>query len=56
MNTKMYLNFIKKTLATESIQVADIANKLALETKAITIEQYSKASRIIVEARLSLAQ
>ena len=53
MNTKLYLDFIKNTLATEGIKIADTANKLALEAKRITVEQYSAAARIIVEAYLA---
>jgi len=47
MENKLYLDFIRKTLATEGIKVADTANKLALSAKQITTEQYSKAARII---------
>lgn len=53
MDTKTYLNFIKKTLEDEGIKVADTANKLALEAKKITTEQYSAAARILVEAYLA---
>lgn len=52
MTTKIYLDFIKNTLKTEGIQVADKANKIALEAKQITVEQYSKAARLIVKAML----
>lgn len=53
MATTMYLNFIKNTISNESIKVADIANKKALEMKEITTEQYIEAARIIVKARLA---
>lgn len=56
LTTKEYLTFIKHTIALEGYQIADTANKLALETKAITTEQYSKAARLIVEAYLHLAR
>lgn len=56
LNTKEYLTFIKTTLATEGYKVADTANKLALEAKAITTDQYSKAAQLIVEAYLHLAR
>lgn len=52
LDTKQYLDFIKTTLKTEGIQVADTANKLALEMKQITTEQYSAAARILVKAYL----
>ena len=53
MNTSMYLNFIRKAIKTDGIHVADIANKLALEMKRITLDQYRKASAILVEAYLA---
>lgn len=56
MTTREYLAFIKTTIAAEGYKIADTTNKLALEMKAITTEQYSKAARIIVEAYLHLAR
>lgn len=53
MDTKLYLNFIQNTLKSEGIAVADKANKIALESKQITTEQYSKAARLIVKAMLA---
>lgn len=53
MNTAQYINFIKTTLKTDGIKVADTANKLALEMKRITTEQYSKAARLIAAAYLA---
>ena len=53
MSTTMYLNFIEETVTNEGIKVADTANKLALEMKRITTEQYSKAASIIVKAYLA---
>lgn len=53
MATKTYIDFIKNTLKTDGIEVADKANKLALEQKAITTEQYSKAAKLIVKAYLA---
>lgn len=50
MSTKQYIEFIQSTIATEGYTVADIANKMALETKAITTAQYSKAARLIAAA------
>ena len=48
----MYLEFIKSTIASEGYKVADHANKIALELKRISIEQYLAASRLIVAAFL----
>lgn len=56
MTTTEYIKFIKNTIALEGYKVADTANKLALEQKAITTAQYSKAARLIVEAYLHLAR
>ena len=53
MGTDLYLDFIRNALKTDGIQVADTANKLALEMKAITTEQYSAAARILVAAYLA---
>lgn len=52
LNTKQYIEFIKNTIETEGYKVADTANKIALEMKEITIEQYSEAARLIVAAVL----
>ena len=52
LDTNQYLDFIKATLKAEGIQVADTANKLALEMGRITTGQYSAAARILVEAYL----
>lgn len=49
---KMYREFIETTIATEGYKVADTANKLALEQKAITTAQYSMAAKLIVAALL----
>lgn len=53
MDTNLYLNFIRETLKNEGLQTADTANKLALEMKRITVEQYSAAARILVNAYLA---
>lgn len=53
MTTKMYLDFIKNTIATEGYKIADNANKIALEMKKITTEQYRQAAQMIVEAVLA---
>lgn len=53
MNTELYLEFIAKTLETDGIKVADTANKIALEKKEVTVDQYSKAARLIVKAYLA---
>lgn len=56
MNTEMYLDFIRGAVIEEGIKVADIANKLALEKGEITIEQYSAAARILVDAYLAQSE
>jgi hypothetical protein len=53
ITNEMYIDFIKKTIRTEGYKVADTANKLALEMKKITINQYSQAAKIIVDAYLA---
>lgn len=53
MSTKLYIDFITNTLKTDGIAVADKANKIALEMKQITIDQYLKAASLIVEAYLA---
>ena len=50
---EQYIDFIKKTIKEEGWKIADTANKLALEQKAITTEQYSEAARLIVDAFLA---
>lgn len=50
---KMYIDFIKNALETEGIKVADTANKLALESKRISVDLYSKAAKILVAAYLA---
>ena len=53
LTTTQYIDFIKTTISTEGYKVADAANKLALESKAITTDQYSKAARLIADAFLA---
>lgn len=53
LNTNQYIEFIEKTIITEGYKVADTANKLALEAKVITTDQYSLAARLIVDAYLN---
>jgi hypothetical protein len=50
ITNEMYTEFIKNTIETEGYKVADIANKMALEQKAITLDQYRVAAKLIVEA------
>ena len=52
METTIYLDFIKSTLASDGINVADTANKLAFDKGRITVEQYLAAARLIVKAYL----
>ena len=47
-----YIDFIKKAIRSEGYQVADVANKLALESKQISTDQYLQAARIIARAFL----
>ena len=52
LDTNQYIDFIKNTIATEGHKVADTANKMALEMKRISTEQYSAAARLIADAFL----
>ena len=52
ITNEMYIEFIKKTIETEGWKVADTANKLALESKKITTNQYSAAANLISKAFL----
>ena len=52
MDAKQYLDFIRDTLRNEGIRVADTANKMALDAKMITTDQYLSAARLIVSAYL----
>ena len=52
LDTNQYIDFIKNTIATEGYKVADTANKMALEMKRISTEQYSAAARLIADAFL----
>lgn len=47
-----YIDFIKKAIRSEGYHVADVANKLALESESITTDQYLQAARIIAKAFL----
>lgn len=49
ITTDLYLTYIRKALK-DSIRTADIMNKMALETKAITLDQYRAAAQVIVKA------
>lgn len=50
ISTEMYTAFVEKALETDGYKVVDTMNKMALEIKAITVDQYRLASRLIVEA------
>ena len=52
LDTNQYIDFIKSTIETEGYNVADTANKMALEMKRISTEQYSAAARLIADAFL----
>ena len=47
-----YIDFIRSAIHTDGYRVADAANKLALESHQITLEQYRIAARIIADAFL----
>lgn len=49
MLTNVYLDFIKNTILSEGIHVADTANKIALFNGDITRDQYSAAAWIIAQ-------
>lgn len=49
---RMYTDFIRSAIHTDGYRVADAANKLALESKQITTDQYLQAARIIAKAFL----
>lgn len=53
ITNEMYMEAIKSAIKTEGYKVADTMNKMALEQKAITTEQYSEAARLIVAALLA---
>ena len=53
INAKLYLEFIKNTIATDGYKVADASNKIALEKGAITTEQYIDAAHLVVNAFLA---
>jgi hypothetical protein len=53
LDTNQYIDFIKTTIETEGYKVADTANKMALEMKRISTEQYSEAARLIANAFLN---
>ena len=53
IDNKTYLDFIKKSLETETIEAVDTMNKMALEIKSINIDQYLSAARILVAAYLA---
>lgn len=56
ITTEMYLDHIRKAVATEGVHVTDIANKMALEINAITLDQYLAAAHILVEHVLNRAE
>ena len=47
-----YIDFIRSAIHTDGYRVADAANKLALESKQISTDQYLQAARIIARAFL----
>lgn len=53
MDTTQYLDYIRGIIRDDGWQVADAANKLALQMEHITVKQYSAAARLIVHAYLA---
>lgn len=53
ITNEMYIEFIKNTIKSEGWKVADTANKLALESEKITLDQYRAAAQLIVKAYLA---
>jgi ribosome-binding protein aMBF1 (putative translation factor) len=47
---KMYAEFIEEAIKTEGWKTTDLANKMALDIGAITLDQYRMAAQIIVTA------
>jgi hypothetical protein len=50
IDREMYLDFITYAIKTEGYKTADIANKMALEIEAITIDLYLEAAHLILDA------
>lgn len=50
ITNKMYADFIKEAVKKEGWKTADLANKMALDAGAITLDQYRMAAQIIVAA------
>ena len=50
ITTDMYLKHIRESLTAHDWHTVDIANKMALEINAITLDQYRLAARIILDA------
>ena len=53
ITTDMYLTSIREAVAKYDIHTADIANKMALEMKAITLDQYRLAASILADAYIA---
>ena len=53
IDNKTYLDCIKEALETETIEAVNTMNKMALEIKSITIDQYLAAAKILVAAYLA---
>ena len=51
--TEMYLTHIREALTKYDIHTVDIANKMALESKRISLDSYRLAARILVDTRLA---
>lgn len=53
ITTTQYKQFIQDAIKTDGWKVADIANKMALEIEAISLDQYRMAARIIANEILA---
>lgn len=54
MTDELYIGFIENVISVDGYIVADKANKIALASKQITLEQYQIAARMIVKAMLNI--
>lgn len=48
-----YINFVRASLETEEYIVVDTMNKMALESKTISVDTYRKAAHLIADAFLA---
>lgn len=53
LNSSIYLDTIRETIANDGWKVADNLNKLSLENNLISQHLYSEAARLIVKAYIA---